>query len=560
MFQRVSMIALILMIALGGGFYAYNQLLPPQAEETVGTVYSTKDVVRGDINVGVEVKGALDASRGNSIMVPGERRYDGGSTSFVINEILVEEGDAVKKDEVLIRFDSTEIESKIDEKQDALNKKLDQLAEIAGVEVSEIDSINPVRGITLRAPIPGRIVDLDASEGKELEPGHVICRIVDDSKFRAKIKLNPVEFGMVKVGEELVLSSSEFDGFYSAKLTKLNPNPVPNNEKEDGFAKGFVHVGEVEGDNPGLIQSKMKVRVGQRIKDSDSITFFGLMGEVEGFVDEKKVLNTIEAVITEVHVDNMENVEENSAIVTMASKDIQDMLEEKVSEIRELRSDLNELRKKLDHLEITTPVNGIISHMHRQVGDTVRAGNWLGSIFNVESMEMRAQVDDIDILNVKLDAPVRVTIDAVPGEVFEGTVSHVDASSDRENMDIPKYSVRISVKGSHQLKPGMHAKGFIDAGNAKDVLLIPLEAVFQEEGKFMVEILDENGNPKLIEVKLGLMNDRLAEVKDGLNEGDKVVIGSSADLLPSQNIGSKDTLLPKADNNGNESNGEDKDN
>ncbi len=560
MFQRVSMIALILMIALGGGFYAYNQLLPPQAEETVGTVYSTKDVVRGDINVGVEVKGALDASRGNSIMVPGERRYDGGSTSFVINEILVEEGDAVQKDEVLIRFDSTEIESKIDEKQDALNEKLDQLAEIAGVEVSEIGSINPVRGITLRAPIPGRIVDLDASEGKELEPGHVICRIVDDSRFRAKIKLNPVEFGMVQVGQELVLSSSEFDGFYSAKLTKLNPNPVPNNEKEDGFAKGFVHVGEVEGDNPGLIQSKMKVRVGQRIKDSDSITFFGLMGEVEGFVDEKKVLNTIKAVITEVHVDNMENVEENSAIVTMASKDIQDMLEEKVSEIRELRSELNDLRKKLDHLEITTPVNGIISHMHRQVGDTVRAGNWLGSIFNVESMEMRAQVDDIDILNVKLDAPVRVTIDAVPGEVFEGTVSHVDASSDRENMDIPKYSVRISVKGSHQLKPGMHAKGFIDAGNAKDVLLIPLEAVFQEEGKFMVEILDENGNPKLLEVKLGLMNDRLAEVKDGLNEGDKVVIGSSADLLPSQNIGSKDTLLPKADNNGNESNGEDKDN
>jgi len=547
MFQRVSMILMLLIIVLGGGFYAYKELMPTEVEEAAGPVYSTKEVVRGDISVGVEVTGTLDSSRGSSIRVPGERRYDGGSTQFAINEVLVEEGDSVKSGDVIARLDSTDIENKIEEKQDLLDQKLDQLADMAGVDVSEVERINPAKGITLRAPIDGRVINLDVSEGKELELGHVICRVVNDSKFRAKIKLTTSEYKLVKEGQKVVLASPEFDGFYDAVITKLNANPVPNNEgeDEDDFAKGFVHMGEVEGVNPGLIQRKMEVTIGLRSEsDENSIRFFGNKGEVEGFVEEEKVLNTIEAVITEVHVDDMESVKKDTPIVTMASKEIQDMIEEKLEEIRKLREEINEYSSKLDQLEITTPVDGIISYFEVQVGDTVRAGQWIGSIFNVESMQMWAEVDDIDILNVKLDAPVRVTIDALPGEILEGKVANVDTRGERGDGGITKYSVYIDVKGNSQLKPGMQAKGFIDAGSAKDVLLVPMEGVFEEEGKTMVEILDENGNAKVVPVKLGLMNNKVAEIKEGVKEGDKIITGSSADLLPSQHIGSKDTILP----------------
>lgn len=71
--------------------------------------------------------------------------------------------------------------------------------------------------------------------------------------------------------------------------------------------------------------------------------------------------------------------------------------------------------------------------------------------------------------------------------------------------------------------------------------------------------MEDDGTPKIVTVELGLMNDRVAEVKSGLTEGQKVITGSTADLLPSQKIQS-DTLLPAGqgdgdDGKGNEGNG-----
>ena len=91
----------------------------------------------------------------------------------------------------------------------------------------------------------------------------------------------------------------------------------------------------------------------------------------------------------------------------------------------------------------------------------------------------------------------------------------------------------------------MQAHAYIDAGSASNVLLIPVEAIFEEDGSPKVEILNKNGTTKVVSLKLGLMNDKVAEVKSGLNEGDLVITGSSADVLPSQHIGTKDSILPQ---------------
>ena len=65
-----------------------------------------------------------------------------------------------------------------------------------------------------------------------------------------------------------------------------------------------------------------------------------------------------------------------------------------------------------------------------------------------------------------------------------------------------------------------------------------------QDGVQKVEVLNPDGTTKAVAVKLGLMNDRFAEVKSGLDEGELVITGSSADLLPSQHIGRKESILP----------------
>ncbi|MCT4563064.1 MAG: efflux RND transporter periplasmic adaptor subunit [Maledivibacter sp.] len=551
MFQRIGMIALIIIVVLGGGFYAYNQLMPTETEEAQGPVYSTKEVVSGDISVGVEVTGSLESSRSNGVRVGGQRRYyDWGTAEYKIDEILVEEGDSVKKDEVIVTLDASNISSKVKEKEEELRTEVEQLANMASVGTDQVYNLNPAKGIVLKAPIDGTIIDIKAKEAEELEIGQVIGRIVDDGTFKIKAKLTSTEFSRVKVGDEVSLKFPLFDAFYPGKITKLNANPVPNNGKkgnDESYAQGFVHIAEIEAKNPGLVQNGMEVSVGLK-GDNSYVIFLSNMAEVIGFAKEEKVSNTAKAVVTEIHVDEMEKVKKGDPIVTMASKNIQDTIEEKLYKIKRIKQEMSELKEGLDNLEVRAPANGVIAYMDVQAEETVRPGNYICDLFNLDSMELFSQIDDIDILNVKVDSPVRVTFDALPGEIFKGKVVDIRTGSrGGNNNGVTKYPIRIDVEGNAELKPGMQAKAYIDAGSAKGVLLVPMEAVFDEEGKTMVEILDEDGNAKAVPIKLGLMNARLAEVKEGLKEGDKVITGSTADLLPSQRLGNKDNLLPTKD-------------
>jgi multidrug efflux pump subunit AcrA (membrane-fusion protein) len=552
MSQRLITITLILVIVLGGGLYAYKQLVPPNAQETQGPVYATKEVIRGDISVGVSTTGMLNPTRGGGIRVPGERSYDGTAISYVLDEILVEEGDEVQKGQVLARVASYDLETKIEEKEERLKAKLDELTDMTGVSPGDIDSINPSEGITLKAPVDGRITGLEVKEGDELQLGQTIARVADVSRFRIKAKLYPLEYERVKEGQKVKLSFPYFEKYVEATITDISDRAVPVKDKS-GFALTNVYWATIEGENPSFVQPGMEVSIGLPIDGStDAVSYLANKATVERYIDETKIVNKAKGIVTEVYVYDMQDVKKGDPILSMSGTEVQEALQELIDEVRELQIEVKKLRSQLDQLDITASMDGVVASIHRQEGETVRPGEWIGDIYNTSEMMLWTQVDDIDIVNVKQDAPVKVTVDAVPGETFEGRVTHVSPMGEKVN-GITRFSINIEVKGGPHLRPGMQANAYIDAGSAKDVLLVPVEAVFEEDGKPMVEILDPDGTVRMVDIKLGLMNDRYAEVISGVEEGELVITGSSADLLPSQHIKSNDSLLPdKKEDSGSE--------
>jgi len=578
MMQRVLMIVLIVVVVLGGGYYAYQQLVPPPQEETQGPVYATKPVVRGDIQVGVEVTGTLNPSRGGSLRTPGSydhRMNTSYNFNFIIDEILAEEGDEVKKGQVVMRLISPELETKIETLEDQLEADKEALADKMNVSVDRLNTVNPARGINLTAPISGRVMGLNVKEGQELQAGDIIARIVNDSRFRLVAKLSKAEFQHVEVGQRVALRFSTYNGFVEGKVVEINPDPVPEpvsalrgdssvgSSEEEQYQ--FVHWVTIEADNPGLIRPGMEVNVGlvdksytgeiKQTMDFGKIRWIGYPSKVENYVDEEKVLSTAEAIATEVHVKEMQQVKKGEPLVSLSGEDAREQIEAELEEIREKEEDLRQLRSLFDQMEIESPIDGVVANIRGEVGESVPMGDWLGHIYNTGDMRMGVRVDDVDVLLIRQDAPVEITLDAVPGKTFEGKVEHVSTmGEDRDG--VTRFYVDISVKGGPELRPGMQAKGYINAGSAENVLLVPLEAIFEEDGKPKVEVLQEDGSVKVVPVKLGLMNDRVAEVKSGLQEGDQVVVGSSADILPSQRIQSQDSLLPDTpDDGGGEDNG-----
>ena len=114
MFKKIISIALILALVFVGGYWTAKQLVPSSKDVDTGPVYATKSVIRGDINVGVNTSGQLNASDNGWIRMP--QRDDGYGfydIQFQIEEYLVEEGDNVVEGQNLVRLSSSNILEKI---------------------------------------------------------------------------------------------------------------------------------------------------------------------------------------------------------------------------------------------------------------------------------------------------------------------------------------------------------------------------------------------------------------------------------------------------------------
>lgn len=551
MFKRLMMICLILAVVLGGGYYAYQQLVPPPEEVATGPVFSTHKVARGDISVGVEAMGSLSPALAGGLEVP-HGQMPGGN--FVIDRILVKPGETVSQGQVVAVLSAPELAPRIKTLEEQLDSQKEALAKLLDLPETQLDNIDPIRGITLRAPIAGRVTGLAPKVGEELKQGQIVARIVDDSHFRLAARLVQSEFEMARVGGKVVLRFPQFGGVVPAVIKDINPNPVPTkiseldlNQGEAGEELIFVYWAEIEGQNPGLIRPGMVAQVGLvpvgQAPDEFVARQLRFPAKIEGYVDEETVLNRADAIVSQVFVREMAMVQAGDPLVSLAGKDAQENIEERLNKIQELEIELQQLHARKGQLEIKAPMDGVLAQLAKQAGQTVQQGEWFGAVYNTAEMHMWVQVDDVDVLLVRHGSPVEITLDALPGKTLEGKVAQIDAMG-RQEGGIAMFGVHITVVGVPELRPGMQAQARITAGKAQDVLLVPLEAIFDDGGQARVEILQPDGNPKVAAVELGLMSHRWAEVKSGVNEGDLVITGSTADLLPSQRIQSRNNLLP----------------
>ncbi len=596
MYKKIISIVVVLAIVFSGGIFTARLLAPDSSQVSTGPRYSTKPVERGNIVQGVNLTGQLNGNWGGSITAPkpeGVTDSNGSSVSvtYTVEEVFVSPNQMIKKGDNLVRLSASNLgdilddltksiqkkQESIQEKNEDVQKSISDLGKKINRNITSVNQVNANDGIVISAPIRGRLLDFTIEEGDRVESS-LVGTIVDDSKVKVSFKVNTYEYENLKVGQKVMLqfrkplegggSQTAFDGFYVGKITKLNSNPVPNSDSIT-----YVHNGEIEADNPGLVQKGMIVGIYTENGGFPG-TGFSYNGTVASYVNEKKVYTTLYSdrddttiIATEVPVSANEFVEEGDILVRIAGNDVAvsiqkdiDAINAKYKEIDDINDEIEQIYKKIDKvsdlttkLMVTAPADGMVSYVNYNVGDTIQASEssdqWslqLMDMYNTNEMFVYTNVSDLDVLYIRQDAPVDVTVDALPGEKFEGTVMRFDQYTDRDGKTV--YNVQIKVEGREGLRPGMNTNCFVNSGEASDTLLVPIEAVFEENGIQKVEILNGNNEPEVVEIEVGLMNNKYVEVLSGLEEGQLVVTGSTKDLMPSQSVPENDSLLPSTNN------------
>lgn len=204
----------------------------------------------------------------------------------------------------------------------------------------------------------------------------------------------------------------------------------------------------------------------------------------------------------------------------------------------------NNAMVQLQSTTVVAPRTGIVTLKYLEEGtiippgtSTFAQGTSLVQIADTTTMFVECAVDETDIGSVRIDQPVRLIVEAYPGQSFDGVVKKIFPAAETANA-LTTVKVRVQVvsqvprgdgggksKGKVVLRPGMNASCEFLAFIKKDVLIIPQQAVNREGGKVTVKVKSNDPKkPTVKEVKVGESGNDGVEVLEGLSEGDEVVI------------------------------------
>jgi len=241
--------------------------------------------------------------------------------------------------------------------------------------------------------------------------------------------------------------------------------------------------------------------------------------------------------------------------------------------IAQLQANLDRYNDVLEKYYVTAPIDGIVTDLPVRVGETVvpgvqnSAASTIMTIADMSLITAEVKVDETDIINVKLDQPSDVTIDAMPGQTFKGHVVEIGdtailrstglaaSSSTTANQEAKDFKVVIAIDNPpSSIRPGLSCTGNIVTATRQRALTIPIQALTvrrrgdlepqkkkdsvqaaakvdpaaekakkeEIQGVFVVK----NGKAEFVKVATGITGATDIEVLSGLNEDDQIVTGS----------------------------------
>jgi RND family efflux transporter MFP subunit len=352
------------------------------------------------------------------------------------------------------------------------------------ISVTESGELRAKKTVSILAPVPRsgklKIISL-IPEGTYVEPGTVVVRF-DPSDALLEVK---------KAESELELALSE--------KTKVEARHKSESAQLDSQLKGA---------DLGYQLSKLKL---------EQIKFEAKIKQDEALLGNK---------LDELKYQQSKQEYESKKIIQKTEMDRADL------EIKQKQDALEKARDALTSLSLVSKAKGLVVYgLNYQnqgrkfsIGDEAWGTAPIIELPDLSAMESVTFVNEIDISKIKPRQKVIVRLDAFREQTFEGSVSFIAPLGESRRSNIKVFEVTIDVKDeSTILKPGMTTGNKIIVHELQDVLFVPLEAVFNQEGRNYVWV--QNGSQfRRRDVVLGERSEDYVVLTNGLSEGESVAL------------------------------------
>jgi membrane fusion protein, copper/silver efflux system len=185
-------------------------------------------------------------------------------------------------------------------------------------------------------------------------------------------------------------------------------------------------------------------------------------------------------------------------------------------------------------LVLRAPISGEIAEKMVTEGQAVQAGENLFLIADRSVLWVDLAVFEMDVGSLRIGAHVAVTVDALPGRVYRGRVTFIHPTVDEKTRTLTARVEVVNQDGA--LRPGMYATAVIRPAAAK-ALAVPTPAVLPTGTQNLVFVNRGDGQFIPRAVQVGIRNDSLVEVVQGLKPGDEVIATATYLLDSESNLG-----------------------
>lgn len=175
--------------------------------------------------------------------------------------------------------------------------------------------------------------------------------------------------------------------------------------------------------------------------------------------------------------------------------------------------------------ELTAEINGEVTNLNAEKNAIVMAGSRLMEIVDFTNLQVKVRVDEYDLTALKTGEPAKVKIGALNKEI-EGKINTISREGVVLN-GLTYFTATIALKSDAALRVGMSAEVRLVKNNVSNAVTIPMSAVSFDENNTPYVLKENNkGKPVRVDIKTGINNGLIVEVKEGVADGETILFKS----------------------------------
>jgi macrolide-specific efflux system membrane fusion protein len=368
------------------------------------------------------------------------------------------------------------------------------------VQVHEVGQIQPLKKVNIKSKVAGQVAQLLITEGQFVKKNQVL------------LALDPTDFKR-RLAEVLADSDN-----VAAELTRLEAGSLPE-ECEEAQAQW------TQAKARAILARAEKERADRAYQESSLA-----LGEYEA--SKTRALEAEAQVrVAQARWHRLKRGSRREDILAARAR------------LRKAEVAVAAARDQLAYTVLRAPIDGTVIHRGIEVGEMVTPGvaetgdrTPLLTVADLRQLVVESDINQVQIGKLTLAQAVRVSVDALPDDVFSGHISSIaPASVPGREADVQLYKVKTLIESGPvaHLKPGMSADVDILVGEHPAVLRIPIETVTQSAGhKGEVTRLEKIRGDRYRKarqpVTLGVSTEQFIEIRAGVNEGDSLLIDPEA--------------------------------